>query len=165
MNHLDAIDAKILEILQEDGRAPHSQIAERVGLSQPSVHERVKKLEQSGVIKGYSAIVDPLALNLHVLAFIWVQFGEYKTSDVGQAIAEISQVQEVHHVAGEDCMLVKVRCHSPGDLEPVLDRIWSSGPVSGTRTTIVFSSYKESSAVSVNRRLLGLDEEEERLSA
>lgn len=162
MWQLDDIDAKILEILQEDGRAPHSQIAERVGLSQPSVHERVKKLEQAGVIKGYSAIVDPLAVNLHVLAFIWVQFGAYKTSEVARMIEVIPEVQEVHHVAGEDCLLVKVRCHSPADLEPILDRIWSSGPVSGTRTTIVFSSHKESAAVPIDRRLLGLVEEEAR---
>lgn len=164
MQHLDTIDAKILEILQEDGRAPHSQIAERVGLSQPSVHERVKKLEQAGVIKGYSAIVDPLAVNLHVLAFIWVQFNRYRTSDAAAVIRDLPGVQEVHHVAGEDCVLVKVRCHSPADLEPVLEQIWQSGPVSGTRTTIVFSSYKESAAIPVSRELLGL-EEEEQLSA
>ena len=144
---LDSIDVRILEILQRDGRASHSTIAEEVGLTQPSVHERVKKLEQRGVIKGYTALLDPEALDLGVLAFISARFNEWKTKDVAAEIAEAPQVLEVHHIAGEDCLLVKVRCHSPADLEQVLERIWRSGAISGTKTTIAFSSYKETSAI------------------
>ena len=144
---LDSIDVRILEILQRDGRASHSTIAEEVGLTQPSVHERVKKLEQRGVIKGYTALLDPEAFDLGVLAFISARFNEWKTKDVGAEIAEVPQVLEVHHIAGEDCLLVKVRCHSPADLEQVLERIWRSGAISGTKTTIAFSSYKETSAI------------------
>jgi Lrp/AsnC family leucine-responsive transcriptional regulator len=147
---LDFIDRRILAILQEDGRASHSSIAEAVGLSQPSVHERVKKLEQRGVIKGYTAIVDPEALRLGVLAFISVRFKEHRTADVSAAISDDPHVLESHHIAGEDCMLVKVRCHSPRDLEAVLDRIWKSGPIGGTSTTIAFSSYKETTALPVD---------------
>jgi len=144
---LDSIDVRILEILQRDGRASHSTIAEEVGLTQPSVHERVKKLEQRGVIRGYTALLDPEALDLGVLAFISARFNEWKTKDVAAEIAEVPQVLEVHHIAGEDCLLVKVRCHSPADLEQVLERIWRSGAISGTKTTIAFSSYKETSAI------------------
>lgn len=144
---LDFIDFKILEILQKDGRASHSAIAQAVGLSQPSVHERVKKLEQRGVIKGYTALVDPEALDLGVLAFISVRFNEYKTEETSRGIADIPQVLESHHVAGEDCLLIKVRCRSPRELEKVLERVWDNQGVGGTKTTIAFSSYKETSAL------------------
>ena len=150
---IDSTDAKILEALQRDGRASHSAIAEEVGLSQPSVRERVKKLEQRGVIKGYTALLDPEALDLGVLAFISARFNEWKTKDVAAEIAEVPQVLEVHHIAGEDCLLVKVRCHSPADLEQVLERIWRSGAISGTKTTIAFSSYKETSAIPLEERV------------
>ena len=144
---LDFIDHKILEILQRDGRASHSTIAEQVGLSQPSVHERVKKLEQRGVIQGYTAVLNPEALDLGVLAYIAVRFNDWATKDAAAALDSIPQVLETHHTAGEDCLLVKVRCRAPAELERVLDRIWKSGPVAGTRTTIAFRSYKETSAL------------------
>ena len=144
---IDSTDAKILEALQRDGRASHSAIAEEVGLSQPSVHERIKKLEQRGVIRGYTTIVDPEAVDLGVLAFISVRFNRYETEDVASALMEVPNVLEVHHVAGEDCLLIKVRCHAPADLEHILGRIWKSGPISGTKTTIAVSSYKETSAL------------------
>ena len=86
---LDFIDLKIIEILQKDGRASHSAIGEMVGLSQPSVHERVKKLEQRGVIKGYAAVIDPEALGLHVLAFLAVRLSDYKPEDIANAVASM----------------------------------------------------------------------------
>ena len=145
--NLDSIDIRILDILQRDGRASHSAIAEEVGLTQPSVHERVKKLEQRRVIKGYTALLNPEAFGLGVLAFISVRFSGYKTKDVASALDELPHVMEAHHVAGEDCLLVKVRCRAPADLEQVLDKIWNSGPISGTKTTITVTSYKETSAI------------------
>jgi Lrp/AsnC family leucine-responsive transcriptional regulator len=144
---LDFIDQNILEILQRDGRASHSTIAERVGLSQPSVHERVKKLEQRGVIQGYTAVLNPEALDLGVLAYISVRFSDWATKDAAAALETVPQVLETHHTAGEDCLLVKVRCRTPAELERVLDRIWKSGPVAGTRTTIAFRSYKETTVL------------------
>ena len=95
MTDLDSIDIKILDILQTDGRASHSAIADAVGLSQPSVHERVKKLEQRGVITGYTAVLNPEAINLGVLAFVSVRFGGYKTKDVaGDAWEKTKDVAE-----------------------------------------------------------------------
>ncbi len=146
---IDSTDAKILEALQRDGRASHSAIADEVGLSQPSVHERIKKLEQRGVIKGYTAILDPEVLDLGVLAFISARFNRYETEDVASALMEVPNVLEVHHVAGEDCLLIKVRCRAPADLEHILGRIWRSGAISGTKTTIAFSSYKETMVLPV----------------
>lgn len=144
----DLIDAKILEILQGDGRASHSAIAEAVGLSQPSVHERVKKLEQQGVIKGYRAVLDPAALGLPILAFISVRYTT-NTDSVWRAAAQLPNVLEAHHIAGEDCLLLKVRCRTPQEIEGVLKRVWDSGPVASTSTTIVFSSYKETGTLPV----------------
>ncbi len=149
MMSLDSIDAGILEILQRDGRASHSAIAEKVGLSQPSVHERVKKLEQRGVIRGYTALLDPQALDLSVLAFISVRFKDWKTGDVADAIRLVPHVLEAHHIAGEDCLLIKVRCRTPGDLERILALVWESGFISGTKTTIAFSSYKETTVLPI----------------
>jgi DNA-binding Lrp family transcriptional regulator len=148
-DHLDFIDLKILEILQRDGKAPHSAIAEAVGLSQPSVHERVKKLEQRGVILGYRAILNPESLNLPVLAFISVQLEDFRAAELAEAVARIPQVLEAHHISGEDCMLFKVRCRSPKDLQDILEQIWKNGPVAASRTTIAFSSYKETTALPV----------------
>jgi len=145
----------VRRILQRDGRASHSAIAQAVGLSQPSVHERVKKLEQRGVIRGYRALVDPEALDLGVLAFISVRFNEYKTGDASRRIGEIPQVLEAHHVAGDDCLMIKVRCRSPRELEKVLERVWENQGIGGTKTTIAFSSYKETTALP----LTGCDEE------
>jgi Lrp/AsnC family leucine-responsive transcriptional regulator len=144
---LDFIDLKILEILQQDGRASHSAIAEAVGLSQPSVHERVKKLEQRGVIRGYAALVDPEALGLDVLAFVAVRLGDYKPDDIASAVAEIPEVVETHHIAGDECFIVKVRCRTNKDLQDILQRIWAAGPVTGSKTTIAFATYKETTAL------------------
>lgn len=144
---LDFIDFKILGVLQSDGRASHSAIAQAVGLSQPSVHERVKKLEQRGVIKGYAALIDPEALGLAVVAFISVRLSDRCPSDMAALVREIPNVLEAHHVAGEDCLIAKVRVRSPAELEPILDQIWRRLPVAATKTTIAFSSYKETTAL------------------
>lgn len=144
---LDFIDLKIIEILQKDGRASHSAIGEMVGLSQPSVHERVKKLEQRGVIKGYAAVVDPEALGLHVLAFLTVRLSDYKPEDIANAVAEMPEVIETHHIAGEECFMLKVRCHTTRELQSVLERVWKAGPVTGTKTTVAFATYKETNAL------------------
>lgn len=146
---LDFIDLKILDILQQDGRASHSAIAEAVGLSQPSVHERVKKLEQRGVIKGYAAIVDPEALGQDVLAYISVRLNDYKPDDIAGAVEGIPQVLEAHHIAGEECFIVKVRCRTNKELQDILQRIWQAGPVTGSKTTIAFATFKETTALAI----------------
>lgn len=144
---LDFMDLRIIEILQNAGRASHSAIGEMVGLSQPSVHERVKKLEQRGVIKGYAAVVDPEALGLHVLAFLAVRLSDYRPEDIAKAVAEMPEVIETHHIAGEECFMLKVRCHTTKELQNVLERVWKAGPVTGTKTTVAFATYKETNAL------------------
>lgn len=144
---LDFIDLRIIEILQRDGRASHSAIGELVGLSQPSVHERVKKLEQRGVIQGYAAVVDPEALGLDVLAFVTVRLSDYKPEDIANAVASMPEVIETHHIAGEECFMLKVRCHTTRELQNVLERVWKAGPVTGTKTTVAFATYKETNTL------------------
>jgi Lrp/AsnC family transcriptional regulator, leucine-responsive regulatory protein len=156
---LDFIDLKILEILQRDGRASHSAIAEAVGLSQPSIHERVKKLEQGGVIKGYTALVDPDALDLGVLAFVSVRFHDILPDKAIEDLQQIPQVLEAHLVAGDDCLMVKARCRSTKDLRRVVEQIWHIAPVASTKTTIAFSSCKETTVLPVEGCL---EEAEER---
>lgn len=144
---LDFIDLTILDILQHDGRASHSAIAEAVGLTQPSVHERVKKLEQRGIIRGYAAIVDPEALGLNVLAFISIRLNDYKPEQMAEAVAEIPEVIEAHHIAGEECFIVKVRCRTNKELQDILERLWAAGPVIGSKTTIAFATFEESTTL------------------
>jgi Lrp/AsnC family leucine-responsive transcriptional regulator len=144
---LDFIDLRIIEVLQRDGRASHSAIGEMVGLSQPSVHERVKKLEQRGVIRGYAALVDPESLGLHVLAFLAVRLSDYRPEDIAKAVAGMPEVIETHHIAGEECFMLKVRCHTTRELQDVLERVWKAGPVTGTKTTVAFATYKETTAL------------------
>src|SRR5215207_8620542 len=106
---IDAMDYKILNILQKNARTPNAQIARDLGMAPSAILERIRKLEANGVIQGYEARIDPETLGLHLLAFIAVRSEDLGEHRVGERLAQIPGVQEVHHIAGEDCFLVKVR--------------------------------------------------------
>ncbi|MEX2272283.1 MAG: Lrp/AsnC family transcriptional regulator [Vicinamibacterales bacterium] len=146
MTDLDAIDIKILDALQQNGRVPQVEIAREVGLAPSAVLERMRKLESKGVIRGYAALVSPKAAGLGMLAFIAVRTAEVAGEDkVGRDLANVAEVLEVHHVAGDDCFLVKIRARDAEHLGELLKS--SIGRISGvrsTRTTIVLGSLKES---------------------
>ena len=152
---LDARDLQILSILQSDARASNAEIGRVLGIAPSAVLERVRKLERRGVITGYSARVAPGALGQDLLAFVFVQVDEGPgESRVGDRIGAIPEVQEVHHVAGEDCYLVKVRCASPEALGRLLrDRFGGLEEVTRTRSTIVLGTLKESTALVVPESL------------
>ena len=144
---IDATDAKILTILQENARTSNAEIARQVELAPSAVFERIRKLEERGVIEGYTARVNPTAVGLPLLAFIFVRDeerpGEERTS---QLVSQIPEVLEVHHVAGEDCLLVKVRTTDTDALGKLLrDRLGRIPSIATTRTTIVLGTVKESS--------------------
>jgi Lrp/AsnC family leucine-responsive transcriptional regulator len=144
---IDAIDARILTILQENARTSNAEIARQVDLAASAVFERIRKLEERGVIEGYTARVNPNAVDLPLLAFIFVRDedrpGEARTA---QLVSEIPEVLEVHHVAGEDCLLVKVRTTDTDALGKLLrDRLGRIPTIVNTRTTIVLGTAKESS--------------------
>jgi Lrp/AsnC family leucine-responsive transcriptional regulator len=150
---LDRVDRKILSLLRQDGRMSHAAIAKAVGLSGPAVHERVRKLEQRGVIAGYSAILDPIALGKHHVAFVMVTLSEgneFAVDDpIVAQICEEPDILEFHRVAGEDCYMIKIRTSTNADLEKVLRHIKSIRGVARTRTTIVLSTELEKPTIEV----------------
>lgn len=151
--NLDGIDRKILKLLREDGRISHASIAKEVGLSGPAVHERVRKLEQSGVIAGYNAILDPQVLQRPHVAFIRVNLSEgsefVADEPIVARICDEPDVLEFHRIAGEDCYLIKTRTETNKDLEQLLRRIRSLPGVAKTRTTIVLSTELERPSIEV----------------
>jgi len=140
-NRISPNDARILEVLQRDGRMPYADLGAEVGMSGPSAHERVKKLESRGVITGYAAIVDPRAVGYDVLAFSWITQAPGTTStDLTEMFAAIPEVEECHHITGEADYLIKVRARDTRDLERVLRAVRATPNVFQTETDVVFSS-------------------------
>lgn len=142
---LDDIDRGILRALQANARISNAEIAREVGLAPSAVFERIKKMEARGVIRGYETRVDPDAVDLGLLAFIFVRVEERPgVAHAGEVLAHIPGVQEVHHIAGEDCYLVKVRAKDTRALGRLLHEGFSSVPnVISTRTTIVLHTLFE----------------------
>lgn len=134
-------DAKILDVLQRDGRRAYADLGSDVGMSGASAHERVKKLEARGVITGYAALVDPHALGYDILAFSWITQAPGTTRhDLSPAFAAIPEIEECHHITGEADYLIKVRARDTRDLERVLHEVQSTPNVFQTETDVVFSS-------------------------
>ena len=146
---IDAIDSKILKILQENSRTPNSEIARQVGLVPSATLERIRKLEERGVIEGYGVRVRGSKVGLGLLAFVFVRTDELTSdSKTAQAMAEIPEVLEVHHVAGEDCFLAKVRTPDTESLGRLLrEQFGKIKSVRSTRTTIVLDTVKETTAL------------------
>lgn len=128
-----------------EGRTTWADLAQLLGLSAPAAAERVRRLEERGVIRGYSALVDPEAVGLGVTAFVAVALGspEHRGRFL-EGVGGMPEVQECHHVAGEDDYLLKVRCGTVRDLEGLVsDGIKGLAGVARTRTTVVLSTSKE----------------------
>lgn len=142
---IDEIDIKILSILQNSGRTHLAEIAKEVELSSPAVLERVKKLESSGIIKGYQAVLDPKKMGKDVTAFVGVSVSHQKYIDAFAAfIGRQRDVLECHHVTGEESFILKVKTANTDSLEKILAEVRSLEGVSGTVTKVVLSSVKES---------------------
>ena len=141
---MDAIDLKILDVLQKDGRTSHSEIAKTVGLSAPSVGERVKKLEGSGIILRYVALLDPNRVNRPITAVIAVTLDKpIHAKAFLQRMQELEDVLECYHVTGEMDYLLKVRTRSTAALEALISN--DLRPLDGvvsTRTSVILSSPK-----------------------
>lgn len=150
---IDEIDRKILTILQENARTANAEVARQVGLAPSAISERIRKLEERGVIRGYSLKVDPRALGLGLTAFVFVRSDEpVGAVTAGEQLAAVPEVEEVHHVAGEDCYLVKLRAADPEQLGELLrGTLGAIEAVKSTRTTIVLRSVKEDGSVPVDR--------------
>lgn len=148
---IDDVDRQILTILQDDARTATAEIGRRLDMAPSAIFERIKKLEASGVIDGYHARLDAKSLGLGLVAFVFVRSDDLPNeAAAADRLAEIPEVLEVHHIAGEDCFLVKVRTHDTEALGRLLrERIGAIDSVRSTRTTIVLSSVKESGKIPV----------------
>jgi Lrp/AsnC family leucine-responsive transcriptional regulator len=142
---IDDTDAIILDLLQENARISQADVARVVGLAPSAVLERIRKLEARGIIRGYTALVDPHALNQSMLAFVAVRSeGAPGDDSVANALSKCPEVLELHHVAGEDCYLMKVRARDAEHVGQLLRHRFGRIPgVKSTRTTIVLETVKE----------------------
>ncbi|HVX44459.1 MAG TPA: Lrp/AsnC family transcriptional regulator [Mycobacteriales bacterium] len=134
---LDRVNVRLLAELHESPRLSMSELARRVGMSAPSVTERVQRMERAGIIRGYSMDVDPAALGLPVLALVRIRPGPGQLPKIAAAAVETPQVVECHRITGEDCFFLKVHAPSIAELEEVLDRFLMFGQ---TTTSIVVST-------------------------
>ena len=142
---LDKVDLSILRLMQENARISNADLARELEMAPSAVLERVKKLEQKNVILQYTARLNPSAVNQKLLAFISMKSSEGMASNnTAKELAKIPEVQEVHHIAGEDCYLVKVRTADSASLMDLMRNQFSKIPnILSTRTTIVLETVKE----------------------
>ncbi|QOC91898.1 Lrp/AsnC family transcriptional regulator [Micromonospora craniellae] len=140
---MEEIDRAIVAALTTDGRQSYTDLAEKVGLSVSAVHQRVRRLEQRGVVKGYTARVSFEALDLPLTAFVAIRpFDPSQPDDAPVRLAHLPEIDSCYSVAGEDFYLLLVRVAGPVDLERVLQEIRTSANVT-TRTTVVLSTPYE----------------------
>lgn len=143
---MDALDYKLISRLQEFGRDSWKDLGHLLGITAQAAADRVRRLEKQGVLHGYAALINPHAVGLHLIAYVAVSLERprFREAFLAQVVA-LSEVQECHHVSGDDDYLLKVRCRSPSDLERVVsDQIKALPGVARTRTTVVLRTIKES---------------------
>ena len=141
---LDSLDLRLLEALQRSARSTFAELGALVGLKPPAVHERVKRLEQRGYIRGYTARLDAKRLGGELVAFV----SAYTTSDVEYerfhtAVSQLPEVTEIHSVAGDEAFVLKVLTRSTAHLDDFLSRLKAVPGIARTRTTIVLSTPYE----------------------
>ncbi|MFI2370139.1 Lrp/AsnC family transcriptional regulator [Streptomyces lunaelactis] len=140
----DDTDMRILEALQRDGRATYAELARTVSMSASAVTERVRRLEENGVIASYSAVVDPKRLGLDILAFVRLRYPTSNYKPFHDLVTTTPEIIEAHHVTGDDCFILKVVASSMRHLEQTAGRIAGLGSVT---TTVVYSSTLKNRAI------------------
>lgn len=147
---IDEMDVQILNIIQTDARIANAEIARQVNLAPSAVMERVRKLEEKGVIRGYHTDISPRAVDFGLTAFVAVRTSECGSAE--EALAAVPEVLEVHDVAGEDSYLLKVRTKDTEDLSRLLrEKIKPIPTVLDTRTTVVLQTFKESATLPLDK--------------
>jgi Lrp/AsnC family transcriptional regulator, leucine-responsive regulatory protein len=149
---LKSLDVKALKLLMRSGRATWAELGHLLGLSAPSAADRVRKLEQRGVIRGYAALVDAASAGHPLTAYVSVSLASHRDRAAFlRAISKMENVAECHHVAGDDDYLLKVRCRGTQDLDHLLAKeLKDKLRVARTRTTIVLCTAKESVRVPID---------------
>lgn len=143
---MDETNRMILTLLASDGRVSYTELARQTGLSVSAVQQRVRRLEERGVIRGYGAVIDPVAAGLPLTAFVSITpFDPAAPDDAPDRLAHLTAIEACHSVAGDESYILKVRVASPVALEDLLQEIRAAAGVS-TRTTIVLSTPYEGRA-------------------
>lgn len=140
---MDSIDRKLLGLLAEDATIAYRDLGEKLGLSAPSIFERVKKLKAQGVIKQTTIVIDGEAIGRPLLAFVHVMSDGWGKTPEMLALEDDPRVEEIHAVAGDTCMILKVRCESTRALEELLKTIYDIPGIKGTRSYIALNTYLE----------------------
>jgi len=140
---LDPFDRRILGALAADAGISYAELGRTVGLSAPAVHERVKRLRASGRLRGTVAVIDGAAVGKPLLAFIHVDTAGWGRTQALMALAELPELEEIHSVTGDTCMLLKARCASSRALEGLLARLYDTPGVKATRSYVALSTYLE----------------------
>lgn len=144
---MEETDRQIVQVLSGDGRISYTDLAERVGLSVSAVHQRVRRLEQRGILQGYRARVDPEALGLPLTAFVSIHpHDPAAPDDAPKRLEHLAAIEACYSVAGVESYILKVRVASPGALEVLLQEIRAAAGVS-THTTVVLSIPYEDRAL------------------
>ncbi|MDP9844458.1 Lrp/AsnC family transcriptional regulator [Streptosporangium lutulentum] len=140
---MEEIDRQIVTLLAGDGRMSFTDLARETGLSVSAVHQRVRRLEKRGVLRGYAALVDYDAIGLSLTAFVSIKpIDPAAADDAPDRLAHLSAIEACHSVAGDESYILKVRVASPIGLEELLNQIRTAANVS-TRTTVVLSTPYE----------------------
>ncbi|MBO3737338.1 Lrp/AsnC family transcriptional regulator [Actinoplanes flavus] len=138
MESLDETDLSILALLQSDGRLSGAEVGRRVGLSQPAAGARIQRLERAGVITGYRAVVDPLALGLNIHAVVRLRTTHAQLARALEFTSRTPEIVSTLRVTGEDCLIFEVHCPRSSRLEQVVDALARFGPVT---TSLVLRAY------------------------
>ena len=144
---IDEIDLNILKFLSENAKCSYAELGEKVGLTAPAVHGRVKKMEAAGIIKNYSIRIDYEKIGVPVTAFVRVQTGQIRCRDAGKKILPFEEVEECHAVAGEDDLMLKVRTTTPLALQNLLDKLKTQGLIVKSVSVFVLETVFERSRV------------------
>lgn len=146
---MDKIDLQILQILQKKARVPNVEVARNIGMAPSAVLERIKKLEAQGIIEGYEVRLNADMFHCSMIVFIQIKLNSpAQFAETGKHLSAIEQIQEVHYLAGEDCLMIKLRVANNAELEMILrTKIASLDTVKDAKTLIALSTYKESAKI------------------
>jgi Lrp/AsnC family leucine-responsive transcriptional regulator len=140
---LDEVDKKLLSLLTQNARQQYADLGKALHLSAPAVHARVKRLEKEGVIENFTIKIRPEAANKSVCAFVRLSVGSTSCDDCAKFLERFSEIEECHSVAGEDCILLKVRVETPTKLDELLQKIRKVPGFQKSVTTVVLRSHYE----------------------
>jgi Lrp/AsnC family leucine-responsive transcriptional regulator len=147
---MDETDLKLLTLIQPNSFLTNNELAKKIGMAPSAILERIKKLEQKGIIEGYTTKIKPEALELNLLAYIFIKTNEGPgNASVAKQLTKLPEVLELHHRAGEDCYLVKVRAKDPLSLIHLMREKFKNRNILSTKTTIVLETLKETNQLPI----------------